>query len=53
MSNGGGLDQDGSLRAQNTENEANNAALELFVTILAANFPGASQQQETIARIRP
>ena len=38
MSNGTGLNQDGSLRAQNIENEDNNAALELHLIIMASQF---------------
>ena len=34
MSNGTGLNQDGSLRAQNIKNEDNNAALELHLITL-------------------
>ena len=52
MSNGTGLNQDGSLRAQNIENEDNNAALELHLIIRPANLPGLSQQRKIRARMR-
>ena len=51
-SNSLGLNQDGSLRAQNIENEDNNVALELHLTTRPASFPGLSQQRKIKARIR-
>ena len=52
IDNGAGLNQDGSLRAQNNEKDASRAALELFLTIFPANFPGVSQQRKTNALMR-